>query len=77
MGIVATEAPPEISPEALRIAAQMRALLEADLDEHQIARKVKDFRVCDVDLEIEAWQQLKWKEQEAWRAFRGMRLHQD
>ena len=78
MGIVATtEQPPEISPEAHAKAAEMRAILNADLQEAEIAAQVKAFRVCDVELECAAWSLLVWKEQDAWRQYRGMRLHQD
>lgn len=78
MGIIVNqEMPPEIYPGAVEKAAEMRAILEADLIEQDAAKLVQEFYVGDVELEIAAWQQLKWKEQEAWRAYRGMRLHQD
>ena len=78
MPIVATtEQPPEIPPEAYAKAAEMRAILNADLLEEDIAAQVKAFHVGDVELECAAWGLLVWKEQEAWRQYRGMRLHQD
>lgn len=78
MGIVANEdMPPEISPEAHAKADEMRALLNADLEEHEIAARVQGFDAGDMETQLGAWLCLKWKEQDAWRKYRGMRLHQN
>lgn len=78
MPIVASnEMPPEISPEAVAKAQQMRELLNSDLDEYAIADLVRAFDVGGFDLQMETWPLLTWKEQNAWRLFRGLRLRKD
>lgn len=73
MGIIATtEQEGEIPPEAYAKADQMRAVLNADMDEMDIARSVVAFDLGDFDIQLAAWTLLTWKEQEAWRQYRQM-----
>ncbi len=77
MPIIADDASPEVSGEAIEKARQMREILSADLDEYEIADLVRAFDPGDFDLQMETWYLLTWKEQNAWRLFRGMRLRKD
>lgn len=78
MPIVASnDTPPDVRPGALQKAQEMRDILDLDMEEAEIAKRVKAFYVEDMELEIQAWGLLKWKEQEAWRIYRGMRISQD
>lgn len=73
MAIVATESQEgEIPPEAYQKADAMRALLNADMDEREIARCVLAFDLGDFDTQMYAWPLLTWKEQTAWREYREM-----
>ncbi len=63
--------------EAMEKAAEMRAVLTMDAEEEVIAAAVQRFDVGDMDMQIAAWTHLNAGEQRAWRAFRGMRVHQD
>jgi hypothetical protein len=62
----------EVPPEAYPKADAMRALINADLEEVEIARQVMEFDLGDFDVQMGAWTLLTWKEQTAWRTFRQL-----
>jgi hypothetical protein len=78
MGIVVSDdMPPEVTQEARDKAEEMRALLDADLEEHEIAARVRSFDGGDLETQLGSWFCLTTRERRAWRDYRGMRLHQD
>lgn len=64
------EEPPP--PEAFGKLREMLALLNADLEEAEIARRVRDFDGGDMELQMFTWKLMTYKEQCAWREFRQM-----
>jgi hypothetical protein len=73
MPIIADNSTPaEIPPEAFEKAAQMRAILEADIFEDEKARQVYAFDTGGQELEMVTWPLLVWKERNAWKIYYGI-----
>lgn len=69
MGIVAQEVPAETPPELIALAQEMRDLLHADLEETEIARRIRDFFVGNQELELEVWPLMSAPDRRAWKLY--------
>jgi hypothetical protein len=62
----------QIPAEAFAKAREMLNLMNADLEEVEIAAQVRAFDGGDSELQLQTWECLTTKERAAWRAFFAM-----